>query len=429
MRASCVVVRYHEIALKGGNRPAFVQRLVDNILAISADLDVTSVRRAPGRIIVSLGPRADWNELRLRLARVFGTAKFLLCYPSERSVEALTANVIAALGWRPVESFAVRTKRTDKTYPIASPEISRIVGRAVREHTGGRVDLMAPTLEIHVEVLPREVLFSLEKVDGPGGLPTGSSGTVLALLSGGIDSPVAAHRMMQRGCQVEFIHFHGAPFQSRASREKALELGEALVPWQGTAQLHFVPFGLVQREIVARVGRRARVVLYRRMMVRIAEIVARKIGAEALVTGESLAQVASQTLPNLAAIENACAIPILRPLIGMDKQEITTQAERLGTFTTSIQPDEDCCQLFVPRHPATRMSVEDAIAAETALDVEALAVGAVEQIESTVLSFPASRRSSKGGGSLTTGRSVSSGVPSPSRDCRQMRRHPSTSSG
>jgi thiamine biosynthesis protein ThiI len=391
MTANCVVIRYHEIALKGGNRAMFVQRLVENILAICAGLDVTSVRRTPGRIIIALGPGADWSEIRLRLSRVFGIAKFLLCYPSERSVDLLAANVLAALDRREVESFAVRTKRADKTYPIPSPEISRIVGRAVREHTGGRVDLTAPALEIHVEVLPREVLFSLERVDGPGGLPTGSSGTVLALLSGGIDSPVAAHRMMQRGCQVEFIHFHGAPFQSGASREKAYDLAESLVAWQGKAQLHCVPFGLVQREIVARVDRRARVVLYRRMMVRIAEIVARRIGAEALVTGESLGQVASQTLPNLAAIEDACSLPILRPLIGMDKQEITTQAERLGTFAISIQPDEDCCQLFVPRHPATRMSAEEARTAEAAVDVEALAAGALGRTEMATLSFPPAR--------------------------------------
>lgn len=390
MTATCVVVRYHEIALKGGNRGAFVQRLVENILAVSSGLDVTAVRRAPGRVIISLGPKADWPELRRRLTRVFGIAKFLLCYESERSLENLASNVVTVLGNREVESFAVRTKRTDKTYPMLSPEISRIVGRAVREHTGSRVDLTTPALEIHVELLPREVLFSLEKVNGPGGLPTGCSGTVLALLSGGIDSPVAAHRMMQRGCQVELIHFHGAPFQSGASREKALELAEALVPWQGTAQLHFVPFGLVQREIVAHVDRRTRVVLYRRMMMRIAQIVARRIGAEALITGDSLGQVASQTLPNLAVVEDACDMPILRPLIGMDKQEITTQAERLGTFPISIQPDEDCCQLFVPRHPATKMSVEEALAAEAVLDVEGLAVGAAERIESTPLSFPAS---------------------------------------
>jgi thiamine biosynthesis protein ThiI len=388
MTAKYVVARYHEVALKGGNRRLFVQRLERNIRRMLEGTGVSGVHRGPGRVIIALRPDADWPAIRARLARVFGVANFLLSQPCERDLDRLALDVLAALDSRPIGSFAVRTKRTDKTFPILSPEICRIVGRAVQERTGARVDLERPETEIHVEVLPRELLFSLEKVAGPGGLPGGSSGKVLALLSGGIDSPVAAHRMMQRGCEVEFVHFHSAPFQSRASQEKAVELLEALAQWQPDARLHLVPFGLVQREIVARAKRRTRVILYRRMMMRIASALAARVGAEALVTGESLGQVASQTLPNLATIEDAATLPVLRPLIGMDKQEIMDRAEVLGTFPISIQPDEDCCQLFVPRHPATRMSAASARAAEEELDVEALVRSALQGVETVDARYP-----------------------------------------
>jgi thiamine biosynthesis protein ThiI len=391
MTGKCVVARYHEVALKGGNRRLFVQRLERNIRRMLEETGVSDVRRGPGRVIIELRPNADWPAIRERLVRVFGVANFLLSQPCERDLDRLTADILAALESRPLGSFAVRTKRTDKTFPILSPEICRIVGRAVQDGTGARVDLERPEVEIHVEILPREFLFSLEKVDGPGGLPGGSSGVVLALLSGGIDSPVAAHRMMQRGCEVEFVHFHSAPFQSRASQEKVVELIDVLSRWQPDVRLHLVPFGFVQREIVAHAKRRTRVILYRRMMMRIASALATRLGAEALVTGESLGQVASQTLPNLATIEDAATLPILRPLIGMDKQEIMDSAEELGTFNISIQPDEDCCQLFVPRHPATRMAAGSARAAEADLDIEALVRSALEGIEVVEARFPPTR--------------------------------------
>ena len=206
---------------------------------------------------------------------------------------------------------------------------------------------------------------------------------MLALLSGGIDSPVAAWRMMRRGCAVDFVHFHSAPFHDRTSQEKAQRIAAELVRWEHEAVLHLVAFGEVQRQIVAAIGRPLRVVLYRRMMFRIAEAIARATGAEALVTGESLGQVASQTLPNLAVIEAAATLPVLRPLIGMDKGEISDQAARLGTFETSIIPDQDCCQLFVPPHPATRAHPEDVEAAERRVDVPALValgVAATERV-------------------------------------------------
>jgi tRNA uracil 4-sulfurtransferase len=385
------VVRYHEVALKGGNRALFVRQLGNNAFRMLRGLGAIKVRRAPGRLLIELTPEAEWPEIRTRLQRCFGVAKILLCRRTQRSLEGLSRAILEALPQPPPESFAVRTKRTDKTYPVLSPEISSRIGRVVQEKTGSRVDLSHPALEIHVEVLPHQFLFPLEKVDGPGGLPVGSSGSALALLSGGIDSPVAAHRIMRRGCRIDFVHFHGAPFQSSASRDKVAELVEVLTRWQPDSTLHLVPFGLVQREIVKRAPRRLRVVLYRRMMLRIAEAIARNIGAEALVTGDSLGQVASQTLPNLAVVGAATSLLLLRPLVGLDKSEITEHAQRIGTFDISIQPDEDCCQLFTPRHPATRTTLEEVAAAESELDIAVLRDSALAKAESSDFSFPPQR--------------------------------------
>jgi thiamine biosynthesis protein ThiI len=211
---------------------------------------------------------------------------------------------------------------------------------------------------------------------------------VVALLSGGIDSPVAAWRMMRRGCRVDFVHFHSVPFLDRTSQEKARDLVRVLVPWQLDATLDLVPFAEVQRQIVAAVHRPLRVVLYRRMMLRIAAVLARAGGAEALVTGDSLGQVASQTLANLAVIGAAVDLPILRPLVGMDKNEISAAAERLGTYEISIIPDQDCCTLFVPPHPATRAHPDEVAAAERLLDVAALVASAVEASERVSVRFP-----------------------------------------
>jgi tRNA uracil 4-sulfurtransferase len=210
----------------------------------------------------------------------------------------------------------------------------------------------------------------------------------MALLSGGIDSPVAAWRMMRRGCRVDFVHFHSVPFLDRTSQEKARQLARILVAWELEARLTLVPFGEVQRQIVAAVLRPLRVVLYRRMMLRIAEALASGGRGEALVTGDSLGQVASQTLANLAVIGRAATLPLLRPLVGMDKGEITAEAERIGTYETSVIPDQDCCTLFVPRHPATRASEEEVLAAERRLDVPALVAQAMEAAERLVVRFP-----------------------------------------
>ncbi len=381
MAMNRVVVRYHEVALKKTNRVEFVAQLTRNMLRKLEGTGVVQTYRAPGRIILELPTARLWPEVRERLRYVFGIANFLLCETVAGELPELADIVADATTDRSFESFAVRTRRSDKSFPFTSPEVSAKIGAVVQQKSGKRVDLDDPELEIHVEILPRETLFSIEKVQGARGLPTDSSGTVLTLLSGGIDSPVAAHRLMQRGCRVELVHFHAVPYQNRTSLEKAIDLTTILGNWQPDSRLHTVAFGEVQKEIVAKAPRRARIVLYRRMMMRIAERLAATIGAEALVTGDSLGQVASQTLPNLAAVEEACALPVLRPLIAMDKDEITAHARRIGTYETSIRPDEDCCQLFVPKHPSTRLPLGAARGAEAPLDIEALLALALERVE------------------------------------------------
>jgi thiamine biosynthesis protein ThiI len=393
-----VVVHYHEIALKRGNRPAFVTQLVDNIGRALRGTGVKRVRALPGRVVVNLGPQADWPEISRRLQRVFGIANFSLSWRAERNIDAITDTVLEAIDGRQFASFAVRAKRADKSFHIPSPEIGRIVGSAVVERRNAKVDLKHPELTINVEVVSREAFVGLERMPGPGGLPVGASGTVLALLSGGIDSPVAAWRMMRRGCQVAFVHFHGAPYQDRSSRDKVMELVQLLTPYQFESRLYQVAFGEIQRQIVSHVARPFRVVLYRRMMMRIAEALAASTEprALALVTGESLGQVASQTLSNLTVTEEAASIPVLRPLIGMDKAEITAQAQQIGSFEVSIQPDQDCCQLFVPRHPATRSTVPQIHAAEGALDVPAMINQGLQNV--TVHEFASPRRPSQRAG-------------------------------
>lgn len=397
-----VVVRYHEIALKGRNRPYFVRCLADHVRHVTEGLRRGPIRRASARLVLGLRDRGDWEEARTRLRRVFGVANVALANETPldvlgdtpaAAIDVLADRLAERLRGVRVDSFRVLTKRSDKRFPIESPKVNEVLGARIKEAIGARVDLKRAELTVAVDLLPGCVHVSFERAEGPGGLPVGTSGRVLALLSGGIDSPVAAWRMMRRGCRVDFVHFHGAPFQDRTSQEKARALAELLLPWELEATLHVVPFGEIQRQIVANVARPLRVVLYRRMMLRIATALATRSGAQALVTGESLGQVASQTLTNLALIGEVTGLPVLRPLVGMDKQEIATAAMRLGTYETSVIPDQDCCQLFVPRSPATRARRPDVLAAEARLDVDALVAMAVAAVDEVVLRWPAARAS------------------------------------
>ena len=381
-----VIVHYHELSLKRGNRPLFLRHLARNLLAATHDVGPVTLRQLSGRILLDLSGHPQPELVRDRVARVFGVASCALAYRVPSTLEAMKAVIGELIQGKEFPSFRISARRAFKTYPLSSVEINAALGAFVLERVRTRVDLTNPAFTIHVEVLPAETFVYLDRMAGPGGLPVGASGTVAALLSGGIDSPVAAWRMMKRGCRVIFVHFHSVPYLPPTSQEKARALVGRLTDWQYRSELLFVPFGEIQREVVLGVPPPARVVVYRRLMVRIAEALARRRGALALATGESLGQVASQTLQNIARIDEAASMPILRPLIGMDKLEIIEAAQRLGTFEISIEPDADCCTLFVPRHPATRMSAEDVRDVEAKLDIEALVARGCAEV--TAESFP-----------------------------------------
>ena len=367
-----VLVRYHEIALKKGNRAYFTELLKRNLLAAVKDLGAKEIRSLPARLLLTFKNEVPAATLIERMSTVFGVANFSIVERTARDIDALRGRILESLNGGRFQSFRIETQRGDKTFPLTSPEINRQLGAAVQEKSGARVDLENAEFTVTVEILPRDAFFGFNKIAGAGGLPVGSSGRVAALISGGFDSPVAAYRMMQRGCRIIFVHFHSVPYQDKTSQEKVRQLVQLLTRHQFTSRLYMVPFGEIQRQIVAAVARPLRVVLYRRMMLRIAEAIARQEKAKALITGESLGQVASQTLDNMAVIQQAARLPILRPLVGMDKQEIIDQARRIGTFEVSSIPDQDCCQLFVPKHPATKARFIDVEEDETKLDVKDL---------------------------------------------------------
>ena len=389
-----IVIHYKELALKGNNRPWFIRVLVRNLRVALAGLDVRAIRSVMGRIEIELGgdpssaerpapnaePRAPsvvWDEVHDRVRRIFGIANFSYAGRAPLDLPALAATILADLEDQHPESFRVSVRRADKRFPFTSPQIEREVGGRIKEAKGWRVDLDHATFTIHIEMLPDGAFYFFGKESGAGGLPTGTGGRVACLLSGGIDSPVAAYRMMRRGCSALLIHFHSYPILSRASQEKVREIATLLTTYQLRSRLVMVPFGELQQKVLLAVPAQLRIVIYRRLMLRIAEKLARRWHARALVTGEVIGQVASQTLENLTSIAEATAMEVLRPLVGMDKDEITAEAVRLGTFPISIIPDQDCCQLFTPRHPSTRVRRDEVERAEEALPVSEMVDAAV----------------------------------------------------
>jgi len=385
-----VVVHYSEIGLKGKNRPFFERHLQENIRQRLAGLEGTTVHWQHGRFLVALAAGAGVEEVLARLRTVPGIAYAAPAYGLERDLDALKSAVVEALHSlrsRPVDSFRVQARRGDKGFPLTSPQINAELGGHVLAATGWRVDLANPGLVIWVEVLHNMFIFYFDRVAGVGGLPVGASGTVGLLLSGGIDSPVAGYYALKRGCHTIPIHFHSGPFGDWLGSEfKIRRLVTRLQDYGLSARYYVVPIGEIQREMVVGAPAAPRILLYRRLMFRVAEALTLREGGLALVTGENLGQVASQTLESLGAVQSVTTLPVLRPVIGLDKQEIVNLAQTIGTYELSIDASDDCCQFLLPRQVVTRPSVAEIDAAEAGMDVEgmvsaALAAARLENVE------------------------------------------------
>jgi thiamine biosynthesis protein ThiI len=369
---SHVLATFHEVALKKGNRGFFERALLRNIRTALAGLPAAEIS-IPSRVVIRFAEPIAWTRVHPRLATVFGLNNLIPVARVGTTWEQLERHVSERLADLPGASFAVRCQRSDKRFPLTSVEVSVQLGALVKNATGKRVDLTKPEVTLGVMIQNDGIYFYRDRYPGPGGLPVGTSGRVLVLLSGGIDSPVAGYLAMKRGIRAHFVHFHSAPFTADASVRKVREVVRELGRYQGAARLAVVPFGECQQQIVTSCPERLRVVLYRRMMVRTAERIARRWRCAALVTGESLNQVASQTLDNITTIDRVAHMPVLRPVVTFDKDEIVQLAERVHTYEISILPHQDCCSFLQPQHPATKTSCQECEAAEETLDVESWA--------------------------------------------------------
>ncbi|HWC14688.1 MAG TPA: tRNA uracil 4-sulfurtransferase ThiI [Actinomycetota bacterium] len=368
-----LVVHFHEIGLKGRNRDFFEDALARNLRRALRGTGYARVRKGFGRVMVDLDPRAVPEIAAQRAARVFGVAYVGLGRRVEPDLDRIGDVAIQLMGEESFTSFAVRARRTHSNFDHRSQEVQEVVGQRIKDATGARVDLEQPDATAWIEMFGGTGIVFVRRLQGPGGLPAGVSGKMVALMSGGIDSPVAAWRMARRGADVELVHFHGQPYTDPSSVRQAAELADVLARYQLEVVMHLIPIGDAQREIVTHAAPSMRMVLYRRLMMRIAADLATEVGAQAIVTGDSLGQVASQTIENIRTIDAALdGTQVLRPLIGMDKQEIMDEAKRIGTYEISTRRHQDCCVLFAPRSPVTKSEPDFAARSERELDMDAL---------------------------------------------------------
>jgi thiamine biosynthesis protein ThiI len=384
-----IIIHYSEIALKKGNRGYFEAKLRDNIQKALRDFSIRNVKMDFGRFILYLPQNSPIDQIVNRLKDVIGIAHFSLAYQGNEHIDILKDQIYEKLAKMPFSTFKISTKRADKQYPLTSVQVNQIVGERI--HTGLKkpVDLTNPDLTCNIEIFNKQLFFYFERNEGLRGLPVGSSGRVVSLLSSGIDSPVASYQMMKRGCRVIFVHFHSFPFTDKSSYHNAIKLANQLTKFQYSSRLYLVPLVKVQEAIILQAPAKLRLLLYRRMMFRIAELIAKKERAKVLVTGESVGQVASQTLENIAAISAVVSLPILRPLIGMDKEWIIEQAKSIGTFTTSIEPYDDCCSYLVPKNPETKAKFAEVQAAENKIENwQELIKNAIRETEIKKMEFP-----------------------------------------
>mgnify|MGYP001569516593 CR=1 FL=1 len=382
-----IVCHYAEIGIKGKNRKFFEEKLINNIKAalnIQIPENWEFVKRISGRILIKLTNKNQRFDV---LKNIFGIAYFAFAVSTKNEIEKIQETALTLVKNKEFKTFRISAKRSDKKFPLSSQEINEKIGESVVKNLKKKVNLKNPEITIFIEVTENNAFLYLEKIKGPGGLPANSSGKGILLLSGGIDSPVAAYFVKKRGVETIYLHFHSYPFTSKNSIEKAKDLVKILNKFspmekRQKSKLILIPFAEIQKKIVSsKIDERLRVVLYRRFMMRIAEKIAETEKASALITGESIGQVASQTLENIKVIEEAIKIPVLRPLCGFDKEEIIAKAREIDTFETSIIPCDDTCSLFAPKNPKTKANLKIVKSSEKKLNVKNLIAKAIIKSE------------------------------------------------
>ena len=379
-----LLLKLGEVVLKGLNRRSFEDKLVSNVRRRMKPCGSFQIYIRQSTIYVEPQTEDCDMEAAFKAARqVFGIVTVARAVPCAKEMDAIveTAKTYLADEFAKARTFKVESRRADKQFPMNSIQISQYVGGELGQFFNVKADMHHPDLTVYVEIREKYAYIHTPSVPGAGGLPIGMGGRAVSLLSGGIDSPVASWMIAKRGIALEMVHFFSYPYTSEEAKQKVLTLAKLLTPWCGRLTVHVVPFTAIQEELRRKCPEELFTVLMRRFMMRIAEAVAQRCGAGAIVTGECLGQVASQTMEAMRATTAVTTLPILRPVVGMDKEEIVRIARKINTFETSILPYEDCCTVFTPRHPRLRPVLGELEAAEAALDVEGLVKAAVDGIE------------------------------------------------
>lgn len=385
MKADIILLKYGEISLKGLNRPMFEKQLLANVAKALAPLGKFSIRKSQSTVYVEpLGDDIDMQAATERLSKVFGIVNICPAAKCQKTIEDIERTTLECLSQIDLngKTFKVEAKREDKQFPMNSPQLCRHMGAVILKNTEGlSVDVHNPDILVQIEIRKEAFIFT-QKVSGAGGMPVGTAGRAALLLSGGIDSPVAGWMISKRGVVLDAVHFHSHPYTSDRAKEKVIELAKIMTQYTGPIRLHIVPFTDIQLDIIDKCPKNYLTIIMRRLMMRIAEKIARESGAMALITGESIGQVASQTMESLVVTDNAVDMPVFRPCIGMDKEEIVAISKKIDTYETSILPYEDCCTIFVPKHPKTKPSISEIQEAEKLLtDPEGMMEKAIQDRE------------------------------------------------
>lgn len=385
MKTDIILLKYGEIALKGLNRPVFEKKLLSNVASSLASLGKFSIRKSQSTIYVEpLEEGIDMDEATERLSKVFGIVNICPAVSCDKDMESIERTTLECLSQMDLKgkTFKVEAKREDKQFPMNSPQICRHMGGVILKNTEGlSVDVHNPDILVQIEIRKKAFIFT-QKVNGAGGMPVGTAGRATLLLSGGIDSPVAGWMISKRGVTLDAVHFHSHPYTSDRAKEKVLDLAKIVSVYTGPIRVFVVPFTDIQLDIIDKCPKEYLTIIMRRIMMRIAEKIAVGRGSKALITGESIGQVASQTMESLFVTDNAVNMPVFRPCIGMDKEEIVAISKKIDTYETSILPFEDCCTIFVPKHPKTKPNLSEIVEAEKELtDIEAMIEKAIEDTE------------------------------------------------